>query len=104
MENKKYKLIILLAFIFLNTKSVFAKPLHVIFVVPDQQGALFWQYTSAIAESVADDIEINLELIHTHSDRFALKEAINKISNRKNKPDYPANLQKNLRNDRQSSF
>ncbi len=88
MENKKYKLIILLAFIFLNTKSVFAKPLHVIFVVPDQQGALFWHYTSAIAESVADDIEINLELIHTHSDRFALKEAINKISNRKNKPDY----------------
>ncbi|MEW6995182.1 ABC transporter substrate-binding protein [Colwelliaceae bacterium MEBiC 14330] len=89
MKNTKtHQLVILIAFIFFSVGSVLAKPLHVTFVVPDQKGPLFWQYVSAIAESVADDIEINLELIYTHSDRFALKEAINKISNRKNKPDY----------------
>ena len=72
----------------LNIHSVLAKPINVVFVVPDQKGPLFWQYVSDIGKSVADDMEINLELIYTDSDRFASKEAIYKVSNRINKPDY----------------
>lgn len=84
----KFKLLFCVLFFLLNIHSVLAKPLNVVFVVPDQKGPLFWQYVSEIAKSVADDMDINLELIYTDSDRFASKEAIFKITERIDKPDY----------------
>ncbi|MFT5676516.1 MAG: ABC-type sugar transport system substrate-binding protein [Paraglaciecola sp.] len=65
-----------------------ADNLQVTFVVPDGTGPLFWNLVADVGRSVADDLDVDIEVVHSASNRFDSKLAIEKILQRKTKPDY----------------
>ncbi|WP_206483446.1 ABC transporter substrate-binding protein [Thalassotalea sp. G2M2-11] len=77
------------AFIFLLLCSVNRVcALEVTFIVPDQKGPLFWDMVSEISKSTAHSLNIKFNVIYTASNRFALKNTIDKIIHSKQLPDY----------------
>ncbi|MFT4939295.1 MAG: ABC-type sugar transport system substrate-binding protein [Paraglaciecola sp.] len=68
--------------------QVNADNLQVTFVVPDGTGPLFWNLVADVSRSVADDLDVDIEVTYSASNRFDSKLVIEKISQRKIKPDY----------------
>jgi ABC-type sugar transport system substrate-binding protein len=77
----------LLVFIFIAWQTS-AEKLHVSFLVPDEKGAPFWDLVTGFADRVAEDLDVELEVVNSSANRFASKLAIEKIANRDHKPDY----------------
>jgi ABC-type sugar transport system substrate-binding protein len=65
-----------------------AERLQVTFVVPDTTGPIFWNLVANVGHSVADDLDVDLEVTYSAGNRFDSKLVIEKISRRKIKPDY----------------
>lgn len=65
-----------------------AETLQVSFVVPDEKGPIFWELVADVAASASQDLEVELEVLNSASNRFASKQVIEKIARRQNKPDY----------------
>lgn len=66
-----------------------AETLNISFVVPDQERpTYFWHLVSEIAQSVAEDLDVELELRFSNYNRYASRTAIKSITNRINRPDY----------------
>ncbi len=80
-----YSLIILFSLI---TSTAYAQKLHVAFIVPDRPAAQFWFLQGQIAQSVATDLDINLELIYSDGDRFGSLKAVTRLLKRQIKPDF----------------
>lgn len=66
----------------------FSSKLNVIFIVPDAEGPIFWQLVSDVSKVAAKSLNVDLEIIHSDSNRFASKSVIDKILLRSDKPDY----------------
>lgn len=80
------KTLLLVLYFFINT--AYAKNLAVTLVLPDKQGPIFWQFVSDVSQSASLSLNIDLEIIYGDSNRFALKNTIDKLLLRKQKPDY----------------
>ncbi len=80
-----FSLIILLT---LLTNTAYAQKLHVAFIVPDRPAAQFWFLQSQVAQNVATDLDINLELIWSDGDRFGSLKAVTRLVKRQIKPDF----------------
>lgn len=66
-----------------------AEAIHITFIVPDQnRPTFFWHLVSKVAESVASDLDVNLELYFSDYNRFASRAAIKAIISREQPPDY----------------
>jgi len=83
---------ILSKYIFACILLVFSLPswanTKVTFIVPDIKGPLFWQLVADTSLAAANDLNINLNIIYSAPNRFALLETIKQIIEQKNKPDY----------------
>lgn len=80
------KALLLVFCFFINT--VHAKNLAVTLILPDKKGPIFWQFVSDVSQAASLSLNIDLEVIYGDSNRFALKNAIDKLLLRKQKPDY----------------
>jgi len=60
----------------------------VTFIVPDVKGPVFWKLVADTSLAAANDLNIDLEIIYSNSNRFALLETISQIIKQENKPDY----------------
>lgn len=78
----------LLVVVYFFACSTFASKLKITFIVPDDKDALFWQLVNDVGETTANSLNIELEIIYTEINRFALKAAIDNITQRHTKPDY----------------
>jgi ABC-type sugar transport system substrate-binding protein len=81
------KFICLIALVFMQLK-VNAETLNITFVVPDQKNITFWNVVSAVAGSVAEDVDVNLSVVYSDNNRFASKMVLEKIALSLDKPDY----------------
>lgn len=70
------------------TLPSFAKNINVSLIIPDGEGPIFWQLVSEVSMAAATNLNVDLEIIHHDSHRFASKVVIDEISQRKVKPDY----------------
>jgi ABC-type sugar transport system substrate-binding protein len=77
----------LVLIIFFQVKS-FAADLHIAFIVPDKQEHAFWQLVVDVAQSVALDHNIRLDVHYSDTNRFASRSAIAAITQQADKPDY----------------
>ncbi len=84
----KYMKLKWLILIFLFHWESNASPLQVSFIVPDKEVNLFWQQVIEVAQSVADDLNIQLEVHLSDTNRFSTLSSVNAVSQQKNKPDY----------------
>lgn len=72
----------------LHLKSV-AEPINITFIVPDQdRPTFFWSLVHKVAKSVAEDVDVELEVYYSDYNRFASKAAIKTIISRDKQPDY----------------
>jgi ABC-type sugar transport system substrate-binding protein len=60
----------------------------VTFIVPDVKGPTFWKLVADTSLAAADDLRIDLKIIYSSTNRFALLETVNNIINQEIKPDY----------------
>jgi ABC-type sugar transport system substrate-binding protein len=81
------KLLILLVLVLVSGQGR-AETLHISFVVPDEKGPMFWDLVAEIALSAAQDLDVELEVLYSASNRFASKQVIEEIARRDIKPDY----------------
>jgi ABC-type sugar transport system substrate-binding protein len=65
-----------------------ASSLQVSFIVPDKEAHLFWQQVIDVAQSVADDLDIKLDVHFSDTNRFSSLYSVNAVSQQKIKPDY----------------
>lgn len=66
-----------------------AESLNITFIVPDQnRPTFFWSLVHQVAKSVADDVDVELEVYYSDYNRFASRTAIKTIINREKTPDY----------------
>lgn len=79
---------ILLVILSIMTLKAFATGINVTLIIPDGKGPQFWQMVSTISKASAKSLHVNLEIIHHDPHRFASKEAIEGIIQRKITPDY----------------
>ena len=78
---------LIIAFSIMTLPS-FAKNINVSLVIPDGEGPIFWQLVSEVSMAAAISLKVDLEIIHHDPNRFASKEVIDEIAQRKVKPDY----------------
>jgi ABC-type sugar transport system substrate-binding protein len=78
----------LLLSLFMVAFPLIAANPKITFIVPDREGGLFWQLVSDVGKAAALNLKVDLEIISTDSNRFALKKAIDDITTKKDKPDY----------------
>jgi len=81
----KYFLVIIL---FNVTFTVSMAKTHVTFIAPDSNKHDFWKLVANIGQSAANNLDIDLEIIYSESNRFSSKRIIEKIVNQKNKPEF----------------
>lgn len=81
----KLKWLILIFFFHWESNAL---PLQVSFIVPDKEANLFWQQVIDVAQSVADDLDIQLTVHLSDTNRFSALETVNAVSGQKMKPDY----------------
>jgi ABC-type sugar transport system substrate-binding protein len=66
-----------------------AESLNITFIVPDQnRPTFFWSLVHKVAQSMAEDVDVELEVYYSDNNRFASRAAIKTIISRENKPDY----------------
>jgi ABC-type sugar transport system substrate-binding protein len=73
--------------IFFHTKC-FAADLHIAFIVPDKKEHRFWQLVVDVAQSIASDQNIKLNVFYSDTNRFASLSAVQAITEMADKPDY----------------
>lgn len=79
----------LLMFAVLMHFQVTAETLNITFIVPDQdRPTFFWSLVHKMAKSVAEDVDVELEVYYSDNNRFASRAAIKTIVSREKKPDY----------------
>ena len=84
MNTSRY----IFACVFLMFPNLTNAETKVTFIVPDVQGPIFWQLVAQTSIAAANDLNIDLDIIYSNNDRFALIEKINQIIAQENKPDY----------------
>ena len=80
--------LIVLLFLSVFALTLRAENINVTFVVADTHKSYFYNLVNDVNLAVAKSLGINLEIIHSDSDRFAHVSAIRKIVFRDKKPDY----------------
>jgi ABC-type sugar transport system substrate-binding protein len=68
--------------------NAYAENLKVIFLIPDENGPSFWQMVTGNSQAAAKTLGVDLEVIYSANNRFEHKLQIDKIVQRKRKPDY----------------
>ncbi len=81
---KKYQWLLLLVVCSFS----YAASSKVTFIIPDKEGPIFWQLVSEISQASANNLNIELNVINSDSNRFALKSTIEDIINSEHKPDF----------------
>ena len=80
--------LILVLFSVFFTGNLFAENLKITFIVPDENGSVFWQMVTENSKAAAKTLGIDLEIIHSDNNRFTYKAKLEKIVQRMRKPDY----------------
>jgi ABC-type sugar transport system substrate-binding protein len=81
------KFICLIVLLLIQLK-VNAETLKITFVVPDEKTLTFWHLVSDVARSVAEDVDVELDVVYSDNNRFASKIVLEKIALARDKPDY----------------
>ena len=79
-------LLVVITIIFMS--NAHAKSLEITFIVPDKNGPAFWKMVTSISQAAAKTLKVNLEVIYSANNRFEHKLQIEKLIQRKRKPDY----------------
>jgi ABC-type sugar transport system substrate-binding protein len=68
--------------------SCLGASLKVSLVIPDNADSSFWAMVVATSQSVADDLDVQLDVHYSDTNRFATRSAIEAITQQQDKPDY----------------
>ncbi|WP_390617005.1 ABC transporter substrate-binding protein [Maricurvus nonylphenolicus] len=84
---------IVLLYLLCNSSALMANPMHVVFINPghanlDNPTGHFWPEASRFAHAVAEDLDIQLEILHAERNAFRLQALVQDILKRPQKPDY----------------
>ena len=74
--------------LFLLQFKCFAADLNIAFIVPDKKEHRFWQLVVDVAQSIAADQNIKLDVSYSDTNRFASLSAVKAVLGKAEKPDY----------------